>query len=186
MRPTRRAIVASLSGLAGAAALPRRARAFSAYELTEQGRASLNYLHELHPYTREMSNRAAGVLVFPEIVKAGFLFGAQTGNGVLFHRGRERGFYNISAASYGLQAGIQSFSYALFFMNEGAMRYLNESAGWSVGVGPSVVVADEGLARSMTSTTLTQDVYAFPYGQMGLMAGAGIEGSKITRIQPDS
>jgi len=131
-----------------------------------------------------MAHRAAGVLVFPTIVKAGFLIGAESGNGVMFHRGREHGFYNISAASYGFQAGAQAFSYALFFMNEHSMRYLDESQGWAVGVGPSVVVADEGLARSMTSTTLTQDVYAFPFGERGLMAGAGIEGSKITRIYP--
>ena len=184
MTRTRRALLATAPALAAGLALPRPAHAFSGAELTEEGRASLGYLHELHPYTRQMGERAAGVLVFPTIVKAGFLIGAQTGNGVMFHRGAERGFYNISAASYGLQAGIQSFSYALFFMNEHSMRYLDESQGWSVGVGPSVVVADEGFARSMTSTTLSQDVYAFPYGQSGLMAGAGIEGSKITRVYP--
>lgn len=185
MNRTRRVLLAAAPALAAGLGVPRAARAFSAGELTEQGRISLDQLHDLHPATREMAHRAPGVLVFPEIVKAGFLFGAETGNGVMLHRGRERGFYNISAASYGLQAGIQSFSYALFFMNEHSLRFLEESQGWSVGVGPGVVVADEGLARSLTSTTLTQDVYAFPYGQTGLMAGAGIEGSKITRVYPD-
>jgi lipid-binding SYLF domain-containing protein len=184
MNRSRRFVLAAAPALAAGVALPRTAQAFSAHELTEQGRIALDTLHRLHPYTREMAHRAAGVLVFPTIVKAGFLIGAETGNGVMFHRGQERGFYNISAASYGFQAGAQSFSYALFFMNEHSMRFLNESQGWAVGVGPSVVVADEGLARSMTSTTLTQDVYAFPFGEQGLMAGAGIEGSKITRIYP--
>jgi len=110
--------------------------------------------------------------------------GAQSGNGVLFERGVPTGYYNISAASYGLQAGVQSFSYALFFMDRSALTYLTKSDGWSVGSGPSVVVLDQGMAKSLTTTTLTQDVYAIPFGQKGLMAGVGIEGSKITRINP--
>jgi lipid-binding SYLF domain-containing protein len=124
------------------------------------------------------------ILVFPEIIKAGLLIGGQSGDGVLFKGGKAAAYYNISAGSFGLQAGAQTFSYALFFMNNAALAYLDKSAGWQVGVGPSVVVADEGMAKSMTSTTLSHDVYAFPFGQRGLMAGLGIEGSKITRITP--
>ncbi len=91
-------------------------------------------------------------------------------------------YYNSAAASYGLQAGVQWYSYALFFMNEGALNYLNASLGFEIGVGPSVVVVDDGLAKKFRSTTLTQDVYAIIFGQRGLMAGIGIEGSKITKI----
>ena len=65
------------------------------------------------------------------------------------------------------------------------MKYLAESDGWAIGSGPSVVVAEKGVARSLNTTTLTHDVYAFPFGQKGLMAGVGLEGSKITRISPD-
>ena len=86
------------------------------------------------------------------------------------------------AGSYGLQAGAQTFGYALFFMNAGALAYLDKSDGWEVGVGPSIVVVDEGMGKSMTSTTLTQDVYAFIFSQKGLMAGLGVQGSKITKI----
>jgi lipid-binding SYLF domain-containing protein len=65
-----------------------------------------------------------------------------------------------------------------------ALDYLRQNNGWTVGSGPSVVVVDEGVARSLTSMTLTQDVYAFPFGQKGLMAGLGLEGAKITEISP--
>ena len=123
-----------------------------------------------------------GVLVFPKIVKVGFLLGGAYGEGALIRQGRTVAYYNSAAASYGLQAGAQWFGYALFFMNEGALKYLDQSQGFEIGVGPSVVVVDEGMARKMTSTTLTQDVYAFIFNQRGLMAGIGIEGSKITRI----
>jgi lipid-binding SYLF domain-containing protein len=83
-----------------------------------------------------------------------------------------------------LQAGIQDYGYALFFMNEHALAYLNKSGGFELGAGPSVVVADEGFAKNYTTTTLTQDVYAFVFNQKGIMAGLGITGSKITRISP--
>ncbi len=100
----------------------------------------------------------------------------------MFEGGLPTNYYNISAASFGLQAGVQSFSYALFFMKDSALSYLEKSYGWSIGSGPSVVVLDKGAAASMTSTTLTQDVYAIPFGQTGLMAGIGLEGAKITAI----
>jgi lipid-binding SYLF domain-containing protein len=93
------------------------------------------------------------------------------------------GYYNSVAASYGLQAGVQSFGYVLFFMTNSAVDYLNRSGGWEIGVGPSIVVVDEGVARSLTSTTLKSDVYAFIFDQKGLMAGIGLQGSKITRIR---
>ncbi len=178
-RATLAALAASLAGLA-----PRGAEAASARELNASGQAALERLYKAQPKTRELGRKAVAILVFPEIVKAGLLIGGQSGNGVLLKGGKPAAHYNISAASYGLQAGAQTFSYALFFMNNAALAYLDKSDGWQVGTGPSVVVADEGVAKSMTSTTLSQDVYAFPFGQRGLMAGLGIEGSKITRITP--
>ncbi|MFL6726620.1 MAG: YSC84-related protein [Sphingomicrobium sp.] len=111
------------------------------------------------------------------------MIGAQGGEGVLFVRGQPTGYYKIGAASFGLQAGGQSFSYALFLMNDSALTYLRKSDGWAIGSGPSVVVVDKGAAMSTTSTTLAKDVYAFPFGQKGMMAGLGLEGSKITQIR---
>lgn len=129
-----------------------------------------------------LRKKAKAVLVFPNIVKAGFLFGGQIGNGVLTKDDRVAGYYNSAAASYGLQAGLQVFGYALFFMNEKALSYLDSSHGWEIGVGPSIVVVDAGMGKSMTSTTITQDVYAFIFDQKGLMGGLGVQGSKITKI----
>jgi lipid-binding SYLF domain-containing protein len=69
-------------------------------------------------------------------------------------------------------------------MNDSAMAYLNNSGGWEVGIGPSIVVVDEGMAKSMSTTTLQKYSYAFVFDQSGLMAGAGLQGSKITRVGP--
>jgi len=144
--------------------------------------SALKALYKGNPAARELGGKAKAVLVFPDMVKGGFMIGGQIGNGVLRQNGRTIGYYNLTAASYGLQAGLQSFGYALFLMNDSALDYLNKSAGWEVGVGPSLVIVDEGMAKTMTSTTLRDDVYAFVFGQTGLMAGAGLQGSKITRI----
>jgi lipid-binding SYLF domain-containing protein len=123
--------------------------------------------------------------MFPTITKAGLLIGGQTGDGALRMGGRTRGFYRLVSASYGLQIGVQQYSMAMLFMNEGALRYLDQSAGWQVGVGPSFVVVDESFAQTVTTTSITQDVVVFIFGQTGLMAGLGVEGSKITRISLD-
>lgn len=145
---------------------------------------ALRKLYDSTPEARKLAARAKGILVFPGIVKGGFLFGAYYGDGALRKNGRTVGYYNNSAFSYGLQAGVQSFGYALFFMSDGALNYLNQSSGWEIGVGPSIVIVDAGMARNLTTTTLQHDIYGFVFDQKGLMAGLGLQGSKITRINP--
>jgi lipid-binding SYLF domain-containing protein len=110
------------------------------------------------------------------------VFGAETGDGVLFVGGRPDGYYNTSAASFGLQIGGQEFSMAMFFMNDRGLGYLHRSGGFALGTAPNIVVVDAGTAVVANSTTLTQDIYVFPFGQKGLMAGIDIHGSKITPI----
>jgi lipid-binding SYLF domain-containing protein len=161
-------------------AVPPAARAVDA-ELRRDASAALQQLCNKNSTAAMLRKKAKGILVFPAMLKAGFLFGGQIGNGVLFKGGSAVGQYNSVAASYGLQAGGQRFGYALFFMSNDALKYLDQSGGWEVGVGPSIVVVDEGMGKSITSTTLTNDVYAFIFNQKGLMGGMGIQGSKITK-----
>jgi lipid-binding SYLF domain-containing protein len=150
--------------------------------LDRDAAGALKSLYAQSDAAQLIGRKAKAVLVFPRMVKAGFMFGGQIGEGVLLKNGRPAGYYNSVAASYGFQAGAQKFGYALFFMNDGALAYLDRSAGFEVGVGPSLVVVDEGFGKSLTSTTVTQDVYAFIFGQKGLMGGIGVQGSKITRV----
>jgi len=136
------------------------------------------------PAAKKLSTVAKGILVFPSVKKAGFIVGGQYGEGALRLAGKTTGYYKTTAASFGLQAGGQKFGYAMFFMTPGALEYLKKSDGWEVGVGPSVVVVDEGLARSLTTSSARDDIYVFFFGQKGLMAGLGIQGSKISQFQP--
>ena len=158
--------------------------AATAYELDRDARLALRELYAKNPKAVEIANQSTAVLVFPAVVKAGFIVGAQGGDGVLISNGGAIGYYQTSAVSYGLQAGAQKFGYVLFFMNHHALSYLHKSGGWEIGVGPSIVVVDNGAATSMSSTTLQKDIYAFIFSQKGLMAGLGLQGTKITRYTP--
>ena len=157
--------------------------AASASDLTADARAALRDLYATQPSAKLLASKARAILVFPAMVKAGFMFGGQIGEGVRFEKDKVKGYYNSVAASYGFQAGIQKFGYALFFMNDKAVRQLDQTLGFELGVGPSIVIVDEGIGRSLTTNTITSDTYAFMFDQRGLMAGIGIQGSKITRIE---
>ncbi len=143
---------------------------------------ALNNLYASNPAAKNLSGKARAILIFPDVLKGGLVWGAETGNGVLLENGRPAGHYNITAASYGLQAGIQTFAYALFLMNDSAMIYLQKTDGLEFGVGPSIVVMNQGTAKTVDTGTLTGDIYAFVFDQSGMMAGAGLQGSKITRV----
>jgi lipid-binding SYLF domain-containing protein len=163
---------------------PGQSLAADAAEIDRDAQAALAKLYETTPVAKMLGEKAKAVLVFPSILKAGLIYGAQAGNGALIANGKTVAYYNITAGSYGLQAGVQEFGYAMFLMTDSARAYIDKSKGWEVGVGPSIVVVDAGVAKSLTTTTAKDDVYAFIFSQKGLMAGLGIQGSKITRLNP--
>ena len=168
----------SLFSLLPAASAANRA------ELERESRLALNSLLANVPQARVVSEKAIAVLLFPKVTKAGLMIGGQYGDGVLWQNDKPVGFYNTSGASFGLQAGAQQFGYALFFMKESALSALTRAEGFEVGIGPSVVVMDQGMAVQKSTTTMNEDIYAFIFGQKGLMAGVGIQGNKLTKINP--
>ena len=170
--------------LAAIALQPAPVLADSAAEISRNAKSALKALYAENSTARAAGKQAKAVLVFPKIVKAGFMVGGQAGVGALIINGRTVGYYNTVAASYGLQAGLQKYSYAMFFMNDAALGYLNKSGGWEVGSAPSLVVVDTGMARSLSSTTLQKGIYVFFFSQRGLMGGLGLQGTKITRYTP--
>jgi lipid-binding SYLF domain-containing protein len=178
------AVLAMILGFSMQASQAIAGQSAEANQIDREADAALKKLLEDTPEAETFRKEAKGILVFPSITKGGFIVGAHYGKGALKKDGATVGYYSTTAASYGLQAGIQSFGYILFFMNEKAMEYLDNSAGWEVGVGPSIVVMDKGTAKSLTTTTGRSDVYAFIFSQQGLMAGLGLQGSKITKIEP--
>jgi lipid-binding SYLF domain-containing protein len=155
-----------------------------AAELTRASQAALQQLYASAPLAKGLEPKAHAVLVFPKITKAGLGIGGQYGEGALLKKGPAAAYYKTTGASFGLQVGGQQYGYAMFFMNPKALAELDSANGFEVGVGPSVVLVDEGLAKTTTTNTLKEDIYAFVFGQKGLMAGLGIQGNKITKITP--
>jgi lipid-binding SYLF domain-containing protein len=164
--------------------MPQAALAATAEQIDREVDLAMEKLTSTTPAAQEMAEVAKGVLVFPSIIKGGLVVGGQYGEGALRVGGETVKYYKTFSASYGLQIGAQSFGYALFFLDENSLDFLRKSQGWEIGVGPSVVLVDEGLAKSMSSTTVQEGIYAFFFSQKGLMAGVGIQGSKITEFTP--
>ena len=134
--------------------LPSTGRAATAAEIDQNAKAALNTLYASNPSARIVGKKAKAILVFPRIIKGGFLVGAQHGDGALIVNGRTVAYYNTVAASYGFQAGVQKFGYAMFFMTDASLNYLRKSGGFEVGTAPSLVVVDTGIAKSLSTTTL--------------------------------
>lgn len=163
---------------------PAAAPAASAAEIDRDARAALASLYKKVPGAKALGDKAVAVLVFPSIVKGGFIVGGQYGDGALRKGGKTTAYYRSLAGSYGFQAGVQAFGYVLFFMDDASLQYLDKTEGYEVGVGPSLVVLDDGFGKTMSTTTMQKGVYAFIFDQKGLMGGMGIQGTKITKINP--
>ena len=152
--------------------------------IDRDAKATLDRLYKENPGAKALGEKSVGVLVFPSIVKGGFIIAGQFGDGALRRNGKSIAYYRSLAASYGFQAGAQAFGYVLFFMDQDSLRYLDNSAGFELGTGPSLVVLDSGFGKNFSTTTLQKGIYAFIFDQKGLMGGVGIQGTKITKINP--
>jgi lipid-binding SYLF domain-containing protein len=156
-----------------------------AAEISKNAQASLASLYSKVAAAKALGAKAHAILVFPKVTKAGLGVGGQHGDGALLKGGKAVAYYSTSGASFGLQAGGQTYGYAMFFMNDKALQQLDVAKGFEVGVGPTVVVMDEGKAKSTTTTTMNEDIYAFIFSQKGLMGGLGIQGNNIRKIDPE-
>src|SRR5262245_18228029 len=166
------------------ALIPAVSLAASKSEIDRSATQALTTLDKNTPGAKALADKAVAVLVFPSIVKGGFIIAGQFGDGALRKTGKTGAYSRSLAASHGFQAGVQPVRYVLVFMDDASVQYLNNSDGWERGTGPSLVVLDEGFGKVFSTTTLQKAVYAFVFDQKGLMGGVGIQGSKITRINP--
>ncbi len=167
------------SGPDGTKALDSRT---DARKIEASSRIALDHLYRTNPLALSLAKQAKGVLIFPSITKAGFVFGAAGGDGALYQRNKPTGYYRSISASWGLQAGIQKYSYALFLMDDHALKSLNKSGGWDLGTSPNIVIVDKGGSEQLSTTTINKGTYMIAFGHKGLMAGIDINGTKVTRL----
>jgi lipid-binding SYLF domain-containing protein len=157
--------------------------AATAEDLDQDSAHALRTLYRVNPTAALIAKQAKAILVFPKVIKAGLVFGGSYGEGVLMKDGHVTEYFNTVSASWGWQAGAESYAYVVFLMNDKAVKYLNKSKGWEFGVGPSIVIVNEGIAKNLSTTTMKNDAYAFVTDQEGLMASLSFEGTKISRIK---
>jgi len=181
LRSNRLALILATASIVSMSMM-NQANAATAEDLDKDSRQALQTLYKAEPLAETLSRTAKAVLVFPNIVKAGLVFGGSYGEGEMIKGSKVVDYYNSVTGSWGLQAGAQSYGYAVFLMTDDAVRYVEETKGWEVGVGPTVVVVDAGVAKNLSTSSLKDDAYAFIFSQQGLMAGVSIEGTKISRI----
>jgi len=176
-------MLASASAIPMSAATFASANAATAEDLNKDATQALATLYRTNPIAEQVSKQARAVLVFPRVIKAGLVFGGSYGEGVLKEGPKVINYYNSVSGSWGLQAGAQSYGYVVFLMSNNAVSYVKNTRGWEIGVGPTVVVVNEGVAKNLSTSTLKDDAYAFVFDQEGLMAGLSIEGTKISKIK---
>jgi lipid-binding SYLF domain-containing protein len=136
------------------------------------------------PGARELANKAAGILVFPSVIKAGFGFGGEYGEGILLNRDRVDGYYNLISGSFGFQIGVQQRSIIIMFLTEDALNGFKRRDGWKVGVDGSVTVITVGVGGSIDTDKIVSPVIGFIIDPKGLMYNLTLEGTKISRINP--
>ncbi len=191
MPPLQRRSLGPLLLAGGAAALvasPRRdAAAATRREIDADVAAAMVRLRNMDNLAPRLLQDARATLIFPRIVSGGFIVGGQYGEGAaLDASGTPRGYYNIAGVSFGLLAGAQAAGLAMFFMTDEALAALMRTDGWEIGTGPSVVALDQGAQMNITATTVLEPVYAISFNQQGLMAALALNGTKISRINPDA
>ena len=184
--PATRRHAARLLAAAAVAALtaPRPSHATTRAEIDASVAAALVRLRAMSN-AEPLLRASVAQLIFPSILSGGFILGGQYGEGALMRNGATDGYYRIAGASFGLLAGAQTAGLAMFFMREDALTALRNAGGWEIGTGPSVVMLNAGVQANVTTSTLTEPVYAISFNQQGLMAALAINGSKITAFAPE-
>ena len=183
-RPALRSLCLILFALLAVVGAPQASKAGLATDINAAANATLQSFVGQNSSARELGHKAAGVLVFPSILKAGLGLGGEYGEGVLIVKGNAAGYYNIVSASFGFQLGVQSRSLIIMFMTEEALAGFQKTSGWKVGVDGSIVVVTVGAGESIDTNTLTSPIIAFVIDPQGLMYNLSLEGSKISRITP--
>lgn len=143
---------------------------------------AVKQMYEEAPGSRELADRAVGMLVMPTVTKAGFGWGGAYGEGALLIGGAPVDYYSIAQGSWGFQLGMQQFAHTLFFMNEEALSNFRASSGWQVGADAEYVLKNQGDNLSIDTVNLRSPVIAMVFGRAGLIVGATLEGTKYTRI----
>lgn len=176
-------IMLTTAALLSVATVNLTAQAATAQDLNQDAAQALQALCSEHPEAEQLAKDAKAMLIFPKIIKAGLMVCGSYGEGVMTRNGSFVGHYNSVSNSWGWEAGVDSYGYIVFLMDDKAVDYLAKNKGWEFGVGPNAVVVDGGIAQNLSTSTLQHDAYAYIFDQRGMMTSLNIEGTKVSPIK---
>lgn len=179
----RNAVTIGILMILGMMAFTDTAIAASAVEIDAKADSTLKMFFEKVGPAKELSAKSKGILVFPDVIKAGFGIGGEYGEGALRINGKTVEYYNTAAASIGLQLGAQEKAVILLFMDGKALDDFRKSDGWEAGVDGSVAVVEWGTGGSIDTTNIKDPIIGFVFGNKGLMFNLTLEGSKMSKIK---
>ena len=131
---------------------------------------------------KKFLDASKGVVIIPDIVKAGLGVGGQYGEGALRIGGKTVEYYSLAGGSVGLQIGAQKMNLILVFTQDDALKKFRASSGWKAGVDASVAFVDVGAEKSLDTENVKDPIVGFVFGQKGAMAAATVEGAKFTKL----
>ena len=178
----RQIVFLAVFSLVAIVSMAPQSEAGSAREINADVRATLDKFFYDVQGARDLADKTVGILVFPSVIKAGFGFGGEYGEGALLIRGKTAEYYNLVSASFGFQLGVQERSVIILFMTHTALEGFRSSAGWKVGVDGSIAIVTLGVGGSIDTNKIKSPVVGFIVDPKGLMYNLTLEGSKITRI----
>ena len=172
-----------MGGVAGVtAACAGGTRSNARFKIDNSVQSALGQMQSELPFTQQLVQNAAGMLVMPRVTKAGLIFGGAYGEGSLLVGSAPVDYYSVAAASWGLQAGAQQYSSVLFFMDSEHLAKFRGRNGWTLGADIEYTLLDNAGAAGIDNNTIDDAVYAVVFNQAGVLVGVSIEGSKYTRI----
>lgn len=157
-------------------------QAKSAREIDVSVDVALDRFKNEVPGANDFLKNSKGVLVIPNVIRVGFVFGGEYGEGALLIDGKTVDYYSVAAGSFGFQIGAQSKNIVIVFMDENALTGFRDSLGWRAGVDGSVAFIDVGAGGSVDTNNVQHPIVGFVFGLKGLMANLSLEGSKFTKL----
>ena len=158
--------------------------AASKIEIDAEIDEALEFLYKESPAAKTLAAKAKGILVFPSIVKAGWVFGGSYGEGALLVNEKKVNYYNNISGSLGFQFGIEKRSEIIMFLEQSALDNFKKNDGWDGGADGSIAIATFGAGMDVTVENIKDPIISFIFSPKGLMVNASVEGTKITKIDP--
>jgi lipid-binding SYLF domain-containing protein len=150
-------------------------------KLDARANTAMKHFYTLSPMNKELAGKAAGILIFPKVTKAGAGIAGEHGDGVLRVNGKTVDYYSLSSASVGLTLGVGQHSEMIMFMTQDSLEKFKKSKGWSAGADTAIAVVSKGAGGEYDTATLNKPILGFVFSQKGLIGDLSFEGSKITK-----